>query len=250
MKKEKPLEAFEGALPFKFKDAALLKKVFVHRSFLNEKEAGRLGCRESNERLEFLGDAVLSNAISHILYERYPGLQEGELTRLRARLVNRHTLAKLAREASLNEYIMLGKGERSSGGCENPTILAGVFEALIAAVYLDLGFRKAFSYIEGIFNPIIEGSLVEHGHFDFKPSLQELTQSVFKEAPVYRLVREEGPPHRKVFEVEVVIGGEVLGTGSATKKKDAEQLAAAEALKRLKGASENQMVFPRSRRGG
>lgn len=234
MKKEKALESFETGLPFKFTDAELLKKVFIHRSFLNEKEALKRGDRESNERLEFLGDAVLSNAISHILYDKYPELHEGELTRLRARLVNRHTLAKIAREMSLNDYLFLGKGERSSGGCENPTILAGVFEALIAAVYLDLGFRKVFSYIKGIFTPLIDGSLAEHGHFDYKPRLQELTQRVFKEAPGYRLVREEGPPHRKVFEIEVVVGGEVLGTGSAAKKKDAEQLAAAEALEKLK----------------
>ena len=224
-------EEFSRRLPFTLRDKELLQKVFVHRSFLNEKEGGSL---ESNERLEFLGDAVLSNVISHMLFEKFPEIDEGELTRLRAKLVNKRTLAELAKSLSLNEFLLLGKGERSTGGRENPTILAGAFEALLAAIYIDCGFKKTFEYVKSLFSPLLDETLSEPGHFDYKPRLQELSQRVFKEAPIYRLVNEDGPPHRKIFEVEVVITGEVLGVGSATKKKDAEQYAAGEALKKLK----------------
>ncbi len=224
-------EEFDARQPFTPKDKELLRKVFVHRSFLNEKEGKGL---ESNERLEFLGDAVLSNIISHMLFKKFPGVDEGELTRLRAKLVNKRTLAALAGGLSLNEFLLLGKGERNAGGRENATILAGVFEALLAAIYLDRGFKKTFAYVESLFSPLLDETLSEPGHFDFKPRLQELSQKVFKEAPVYRLVNEDGPPHRKVFEVEVAINGTVFGSGSATKKKDAEQYAAGEALKKLK----------------
>ncbi len=225
------LGEFNKRLPFPLRDTDLLQKVFVHRSFLNEKDGLSL---ESNERLEFLGDAVLSNIISHLLFKEFPDIDEGELTRRRALLVNKRTLAELARGLSLDEYLLLGKGERGTGGRENPTILAGAFEALIAAIYIDRGFKKIFTYVETLFFPLIDGSLNEPGHFDYKPALQELSQKVFKEAPTYRLVNENGPPHKKIFEVEVVITGEVLGVGSAMKKKDAEQYAACEALKKLK----------------
>ncbi len=233
MKKEASLDDFRKSLPFDFKDAGLLQKVFVHRSFLNEKGSAALATQESNERLEFLGDAVLSNVISHLLFEEFPEIDEGELTRLRARLVNRHTLAGLAGELDLGDYMLLGKGERKHGGRQNPMILAGAFEALLAAVYIEHGFKKAASYIQTLFKPLIVESLTEPVHFDCKPRLQELAQRLFREAPAYRLVKEEGPPHRKVFKVEVVITGEVLGVGLAGRKKDAEQTAAGEALKKL-----------------
>lgn len=230
MKKEIIFEDFIRTLPFSFSDMELLKKVFVHRSFLNEKNGAGL---ESNERLEFLGDAILSNVVSHMLYKKHPGIDEGALTRMRARLVNRTALAKLARELCLDGYLLLGKGERMSGGAENPMILAGVFEALIAAVYFHHGFQAAFDYIEAVFGPLIEGPLDEPVHFDFKPRLQELSQRIFKEAPEYRLLSAEGPPHKKTFAVEVIINRKVLGAGSASKKKDAEQIAAGVALKNL-----------------
>lgn len=224
-------EEFKKSLPFEFKDQEILKQVFVHRSFINEKEGASL---ESNERLEFLGDSVLSIVISHMLYERFPEINEGELTRMRAKLVNKRTLAEMAKGLSLNDCLLLGKGERASGGRENPTILAGTFEALIAAVYMVHGFPGAWAYIEARFSPLIDESLERPGHFDFKPRLQEVVQRLFKSAPEYRLIRSDGPPHQKVFEIEAVIAGEVLGIGIATKKKEAEQFAAGEALKKLK----------------
>ena len=237
MKKQASLDEFNASLPFTFKDKGLLEKVFVHRSFLNEKGGLALEEQESNERLEFLGDAVLSGVISHLLYDAFPQTAEGELTRLRARLVNRHTLAALAIELRLCDYIMLGKGERRGGGQKNPMILAGVFEALLAAVYLEHGYAKVSSYIKTLFRPLIDESLTEPVHFDCKPRLQELAQRVFREPPLYRLVDEEGPPHKKVFRIEVVVAGEVLGVGVAGKKKEAEQLAAGAALKKLEEKS-------------
>lgn len=237
MKKDILLEDFIKTLPFGFKDTALLQKVFVHRSFLNEKESVRLAVCESYERLEFLGDAVLSSAISHMLYNRYPDMDEGGLTSLRARLVNKGTLAAIAKEMSLGGQILLGRGEKSSGGDANPTILAGTFEALIAAVYLEHGYGEVFLYIEKIFLPLMDESITEPVHFDSKPRLQELAQKVYKEAPVYRLVNEEGPPHKKIFVVDALINGNVMGTGAASSKKGAEQMAAEDALRRLSAAA-------------
>jgi len=224
------LNAFTATLPFSFTDRALLKKVFVHRSYLNEKEGSGL---ESNERLEFLGDAVLSSVISHMLYMHYPAINEGVLTKMRARLVNRQALASLALKLRLDSHLLLGKGEKRTGGDGNPTILAGVFEAFIAAVYFHHGFQKVFDYIEAMFTPLLEDTLDEPVHFDYKPRLQELSQKLFKEAPAYVLTREEGPPHKKTFDIEVFVAGKALGKGTASKKKDAEQLAAGEALKNL-----------------
>jgi ribonuclease III len=231
VKREEALKEFTSRLPFSFKDTALLERVFVHRSFLNEKGGFGLEC---NERLEFLGDSVLSTIISHILFKRFPAMEEGELTRLRARLINRRTLAGLSKGQGLGAFLLMGRGEMRSGGMENPAILANTFEALIAAVYLDRGFKTVYTFIEELFSPIIDGFLYRPGHFDFKPDLQELTQRLFKEPPAYRVVKAQGPAHKRVFSIEVIVGGKVLGKGSGTKKKDAEQLAAREALERLR----------------
>ena len=224
------LDEFNKKLPFPIGDEELLRKVFTHRSYLNE--SGEEGL-ESNERLEFLGDSVLSTVISRMLFKKFTELDEGGLTRLRARLVNTRALAEAALRMRMNEFLLLGRGEAASGGAENPTILAGTFEALLAAVYIDSGAEKSFSFIEGLFKDQIDDSLLELVHFDYKPALQELSQSAFKAAPEYRLTGESGPPHKRVFEVEVAVNGEVLGRGTAGRKKDAEQAAAEEALKRL-----------------
>ncbi len=229
-KRKNPLEEFERQLPEPFRKRRLLESVFVHRSYLNEPGGERL-C--SYERLEFLGDAVLSAVISHILYERFPDLDEGGLTGLRAKLVNKKTLASIARRLDMGRYLLLGKGERTTGGGDNPTILAGAFEALLAAIYLDRGYSAVFRFTENLFGPIIKNSLKGPGHFDFKPRLQELAQRVFKEQPCYRLVSEKGPSHKKIFEIEVLLGGKVLGRGRAGSKKAAEQMAAGMALERL-----------------
>lgn len=231
MKREKAIEEFTSKLPFSFKDPSLLEMAFIHRSYLNEKGGKGLEC---NERLEFLGDSVLSTVISHILVKKFPAIEEGELTRLRARLINRRALALISKDLGLGGLLLLGKGERRSGGMENPAILADTFEALIAAVYLDRGFKTTYSFVEELFSPIIETYASKPGHFDYKPQLQELTQRLHKKTPAYRVVKEEGPAHKRVFYVEAIVAGKVMGKGRAMKKKDAEQLAACEALEKLK----------------
>ncbi|MBI5469239.1 MAG: ribonuclease III [Deltaproteobacteria bacterium] len=228
---DQALKIFNSGLPFMLKDTGLLKKVFVHTSFLNEKAGKGL---ESNERLEFLGDSILGSAISRMLFDRFPDADEGTLTSLRARLVNKKTLASIAAGLRMNEYLLLGKGEQAGGGDMNPTILSAAFEALVAAVYLDSGIKKAFSFIEHIFSHAIEGVAAVPGHFDFKPLLQETAQRLYRKAPSYSVVSETGPAHSKIFEIEVSVNGELLGRGLASNKKDAEQAAAGEALKRLK----------------
>jgi len=236
MKKEEiNLQEFNVTLSSPILDDRLLKNVFVHTSYLNEPDGAGL---ESNERLEFLGDAVLSLIISRMLFERFPLLDEGALTQMRARLVNKRTLAGIAAELEMSRFLLLGRGEAGSGGEENPTILAGAFEALVAAIYFDAGIEPCVVFIDGIFSALIEDAHREPGHFDYKPALQELSQKTFKSPPVYRQTMESGPPHKRIFEIEVAINGKVIGKGSASKKKDAEQEAAKEALERLK-AEEN-----------
>ncbi len=237
------LNILKEAIPFTFRNEGILKSVFVHASYLNEKEGRGLF---SNERLEFLGDAVLESVISHILFERFPEMNEGELTKFRSRLVNREVLASIARELNLGDYLLLGKGERLSGGAENVSILADALEALIAAAYLDRkpdgveggGYGDVFAFISTLFSCRIDASLEERTHFDHKPALQELCQSRLKEEPVYRVTSEEGPPHERIFEIEVSVGDRVLGSGVASRKKTAEQLAASAALDLLKEESE------------
>jgi len=234
-------ERFEGlrkALPCTEMDVRLLVKAFVHRSYLNERAAAGAGFDESNERLEFLGDAVLSCAVSRLLYERFPDADEGTLTGMRSRLVNTRTLAGLSGGLGLGSLLFLGKGEALSGGAENPAILADTLEALIGAVFTGAGYDGALEFIARLFAPLLDRLPESPSHFDHKPRLQELCQRIFKEDPVYRLVSEEGPAHRKVFEVEAVVSGEVRGRGRAFRKKDAEQAAALEALKAIERGRE------------
>lgn len=238
------LKEFAGSLPFTFKDPALLRTVFVHRSYLNEIGLNEIGLNEpglnegeavvSNERLEFLGDSVLQVVVSRMLFDKFPGLPEGELTRLRARLVNRLALSRIAEELGLGELMLLGRGERLSGGAKNPAMLSDTLEALFGAIYLDSGFEGAFVFMEGLFSPLMDETLLRDTHFDYKPRLQELVQAHFKTAPEYRVISEEGPPHKKSFTVEAVVGGESLGKGTAPRKKDAEQIAAGAAMEKLR----------------
>jgi ribonuclease-3 len=231
MKRDKFLKDFKATLPFAFKDETLLELAFVHSSYVNEKAKQGL---ESNERLEFLGDAVLELVVSNLLYAKFPELAEGELTRFRARLVNRRTLAGLGKEWSLGSLLLLGKGEQSLNGADNPTILSNTFEAVLGAVFLDQGYAVVASFIEKVFLSLIEADDAEAGHFGFKPLLQEIAQKFFKEPPIYKVVDEQGEPHQKVFTIEVVVDGEVMGSSSAGRKKDAEQGAAEQAIEALK----------------
>ena len=229
----KKIDELKKRLPFSIRDDKILEEVFVHSSFLNEPDGGGL---RSNERLEFLGDAILESIISHMLFMRFPGLDEGGLTKLRASLVNKRKLSEISRDMGLGEYLLLGKGEKTGGGAENPSILADTFEALVAALYLDNtedGYREAYKFIETVFTPLIVEALSEPHHFDYKPALQEYCQGRLKKEPEYVCINVSGPPHQRIFEVEVIVDKKTLGRGTAPKKKEAEQLAAKEALEGL-----------------
>ncbi len=224
------LEALERALGMRFKNVALYLAALTHRSYVGDHPDWPYG---DNERLEFLGDAVLSAVVSHLLYERYgEKYREGELTKMRAWLVNEERLAKVAERLGLPSLLLLGAGEEASSGRKKPSILAGAFEAVLAAIYLDHGFEKTFSLVKKIFSRLLPHAprgLVS----DFKTVLQEYTQGLFKQAPTYEIIKESGPEHAKVFWVAVKLGEEILATGRGRSKKAAEQEAAKEALKKL-----------------
>jgi ribonuclease-3 len=213
-----------------FGDMSLLQQAFYHSSFVNENPDLSI---PNNERLEFLGDAVLNFIVAEKMYHEFPNMTEGELTVDRTSLIREDTLAQLASELNLGEYLKLGKGEESSGGRERRTNLADTFEALIGAIFLDQGLtitrdfvlNKLFHHIEKIRN----GDLGQN----YKANLQEFTQAEYKQLPAYHLVESSGPDHDKNFVVKVVLGDKVLGTGSGKSKKTAEMEAARSACKKL-----------------
>ncbi len=224
------LEILEKALGVRVKNVALYLAALTHRSYVGDHPDWPYG---DNERLEFLGDAVLSAVVSHLLYERYgQDYREGELTKMRAWLVNEERLAKVAKKLGLPALLLLGAGEESSQGRRKPSILAGAFEAVVAALYLDHGFERTFALLKKVFSRLLPHAprgLVS----DFKTVLQEYTQALFKQAPTYEIIKESGPEHAKVFWVAVKLGDEALATGRGRSKKAAEQEAAKEALKKL-----------------
>lgn len=233
--RRKVLEDFAEKVSIKFNDMELLDGVFVHSSYVNEVlDNDEL---QSNERLEFLGDAVVETVISDMLYRRFPDVDEGALTRLRASLVNKRILADMGKRLELGDLLLLGKGEDKDGGRENPSVLSDTFEALVGAIFIDGGFLKADVFIRDVFTDSFDALAddgASSGHFDFKPTLQELVQRRFRSTPKYRLVDSSGPAHERIFTVDVVVGKEVLGQGEASSKKEAEQLAAEKALEVLK----------------
>ena len=228
--RKKALKVFQKKFRYRFKNLALLDQALRHRSFAHEIYDV---VYEDNERLEFLGDAVLDLIIGHLLLERHPYGSEGDLSKLRAAAVNTSRLAKVARDLSLGEHLLLGKGEEMTKGREKSSILAGSLEAVIAAVYLDGGFKKAFKAISTLFTPYLDGEGEDGPHLDFKTKLQEVSQGHFRAAPRYLLSKEFGPDHAKVFGVKVAIGKKVVGFGSGKSKKEAEQKAAQNTLARL-----------------
>jgi len=215
-----------------FIEPGLLRQALVHSSYINENPAAVPG---HNERLEFLGDAVLGLVAAGELYRSFPDLSEGELTRLRAALVRRDTLARVARSVDLGSFLLMGKGEESGGGRGKSTNLAGALEAVVAAVYLDAGLDAAGDMVARLFAsewPKLSGP---EAVIDFKSRLQEIVQSRFQRTPLYRLVSETGPHHDMIFTVDVSVNSEVLGQGSGRSKKLAETEAARAALARLGG---------------
>lgn len=223
---------FEQSINYTFHHKKLLHLAMSHSSYINEKKRDKLEC---NERIEFLGDAVLELVISDYLYEKFPHMPEGELTKLRASTVCEVTLAKKARALQFGQYLLLGRGEESTGGRDRDSILADAFEAVIGAVYLDGGMEIVRTYILDIMAEEVEHLKREFRTFDCKTCLQEEIQSYSQSPLLYEIVGEKGPDHDKKFMAKVSHNGVVLGVGSGRSKKEAEQSAANDALEKMKG---------------
>ena len=219
----------ERSISYQFKNPDLLAEALRHSSFVNEQI--HIGLRD-NERFEFLGDAVLNLVVGNLLMERYPDLCEGDLSRMRANLVNELTLASIARTAALGNFIKLGRGEIQTQGCDKNSILADAFEALIAAIYLDGGFDAAFAFIASHFATRLSSIMQPSSNHDYKSRLQERAQLTHKVTPHYKIFNESGPDHDKVFTVRLTLH-ELIAEGRGKSKKSAEQDAARQALERL-----------------
>ena len=201
----------------------------THKSFVNEhRDEGA-----DNERLEFLGDAVVDLAVSHRLMERFPSADEGELSKLRALLVNEESLARVARHLGLGDLLRMGRGEEMTGGRDKSSVLADALEAVIGAVYLSTGLAGVMSVVDRLFGDLLQGVAEGKSGEDWKTRLQELVQTRLRQSPRYRVVSEEGPDHSKTFEVEVTVGTELFARARGRSKKEAEQAAARETLTML-----------------
>jgi ribonuclease-3 len=225
LKVHSPLVLLQQELGYTFSDPALLVRSVTHVSYERKKGDAH------NEVLEFLGDAVLDLAISDLLIRRYPTRSEGDLSRMRAALVNSSALAEKATMLKLGPLLRLGKGEERSGGRSKSSILAGAFEALLGAVYEDGGYAACRRLVERYFAADLKDKKL--GQQDYKTRLQEISQMLFRAPPVYRLVSESGPDHDKCFVTEIAVGGKVLGNGRGKTKKQSEQEAAEKALQEL-----------------
>lgn len=220
------MEELQNKINYHFKNDELLKEALTHSSYANEQKNKHIKC---NERLEFLGDAVLSIVVADYIFKNCPDFPEGDLTKLRASLVCEDSLYKFAKKIDLGKYLILSKGERHGGGAERPSILSDAFEAVIAAIYLDGGEEIASKYILNFVIPEIKNYRV-HPTVDYKTFLQEIIQKNPGEQIEYVLVGESGPDHNKRFVVEVHLNSNVIGKGGGRSKKLAEQQAAREAL--------------------
>lgn len=223
------LAALQKTLGLRFNDPSLLEQALVHTSYVNENPA----VAASNERLEFLGDAVLGLVIAEELYQRLPRSSEGEMTALRSSLVRRDALSRLARAISLGNHLYLGKGEEASGGRRKPANLAGALEAVIAAIFLDQGSNTARTFILRLMDKELNKALSQGIEPDYKSQLQELIQAGYLQTPAYQVIEAMGPDHDRSFTVEVRVGDTVLGRGSGKNKKSAEEEAARSALDQL-----------------
>jgi len=228
------IDELDQKLAYTFKQPDLLAEAFRHSSYTNERGDGDL---RNNERLEFLGDAVLDLAISHILMELFPDAKEGDLSKYRAAVVSEKGLYHVARSLRLGDYLLLGKGEEVTRGRDKPSILANTLEALIGALYLDGGFPETKRVIYRLFLPLLRNMGSKISADDFKSLLQEYTQEIHKTRPEYLPLEESGPAHDKTFRVALQLDGKVIAEGEGKSKKEAEQKAAEEAFHCLTGAS-------------
>ncbi|RME55313.1 MAG: ribonuclease III [Deltaproteobacteria bacterium] len=224
------LGALQEKIGYRFRNERLLERALVHPSFAHERQDPEI---RDYERFEFLGDAALDLVVSHLLLEAHPDAPEGELSRLRAAMVNEPSLAQLARSFDLGRFLLLGKGEEGTQGREKDSILADACEALFAAIYLDGGFEALFSVVKRIFTPLIEAADRRKTYRDYKSIFQEYVQKTRKVVPRYQLIGKYGPPHDPIFEVHILVQGEVYGKGLGRSKKLAEQEAARQALEEM-----------------
>jgi ribonuclease III len=224
------LNQFQEMIHYHFRDKNLLDTALTHRSFVNENPS--LACHD-NERLEFLGDAVLELCVSDLLMKKFPDYTEGQLSQVRASVVNEQPLAKLAKNFKVGDYLLLGKGEESSGGRTKPSLLSNTLEALLAAIYLDSSFKEVSEFISRLFALLINEEQKTFMYRDYKTMVQQISQNRFKEIPHYTLIREYGPDHDKTFEIELSITDKIITAGTGKNKKEAEQEAAEKALEAL-----------------
>lgn len=219
---------FEKAIGINFKDKDLLKQALTHRSYINENPSWPLN---HNERMEFLGDAVLELVITELLYNQYPEKTEGEMTSLRAALVNTIALSEIANNIFLNDFLFLSKGEAKDIGKARQIILANTFEAVVGAIYLDQGYSVAYNFLKKFLFPKIKEVIEKKLWIDAKSLFQEKAQDLEGVTPVYKVTSESGPDHAKKFIVGVYLGETIVAQGEGTSKQDAEQSAAQNALK-------------------
>jgi ribonuclease III len=226
--RKEQLAKLEKALGYQFHRTELLNQALTHKSYVHEQREPA----QHNERLEFLGDAVLGLVISDYCYGRFAHLAEGELSKLRASLVNDGNLARIARRLEVGMYLLVGRGEEQTGGRAKASLLADTFEAVLAAIYLDTSLAEVYQVVLRCFHEDLH-TVLNEGYKDYKSELQEYTQEKFGCVPTYIVVRERGPDHDKVFEVEIAIRGQIQGLGTGKSKKEAEQEAACKVLETL-----------------
>jgi ribonuclease-3 len=223
-------EVLQRRLGIVFKDESLLQQALVHSSYINENPSFPI---TDNERLEFLGDALLSFIVADELYLKFPNFGEGELTEIRASLIRQETLAEIAAELKLGDHLLLGRGEEITGGRRKQTNLADAFESLIGAIYLDRGSNMVRNFVLDKFSDKLEEARVTGIGRNYKALLQELTQAKYKKLPAYRIAESSGPDHDKRFVVEVTLGSRLLGSGSGKTKRAAEIEAARSAWEKM-----------------
>lgn len=224
------LERLQERLRYTFGDRAIFLQALTHKSFGHEFFQEKPIALRDNERLEFLGDAILDVIVSDILLEAFPNANEGQLSKMRAAVVNEKTLAQLARSIHLQDCVRLGKGESQTGGNEKASILSSTFEALISAIYLDGGYNAVYPVVRHLFAPLFVEERELMAFYDHKTQLQEIVQARWKVTPTYHLIEAHGPDHAKVFEIEVRMNGKSLAIATGSSKKDAEQNAARAAI--------------------
>ncbi|GHV93232.1 ribonuclease 3 [Spirochaetia bacterium] len=219
--RKKVLAAFQKTVGIRFRSLELLNLSFVHRSVSNES-----GRKNNNERLEFLGDAILGAVTATLLYGDFADKNEGELAKIKAVVVSEDILSGVARELQIDNLLLLGKGEELSGGRTKKALLADALEALIGALYLDSGYKAAFAFVSRCIGPEISRVLDKNYHQDYKSLLQELSQRLFHSYPLYHMIKRSGPEHERFFWMEVTVNGKAYGPGMGRNKKTAEQEAA------------------------